>query len=96
MPPAEAAFHPAEENDRHEFYFMCADLKAEMRDLARKNVICSPIQEERWDRSPGSAFLEAATSACTNRNIPPPSISPDPTRNCLVTSPWPGFDDRIS
>jgi catechol 2,3-dioxygenase-like lactoylglutathione lyase family enzyme len=48
MPPAEAAFHPAEENDRHEFYFMCADLKAEMRDLARKNVICSPIQEERW------------------------------------------------
>jgi hypothetical protein len=48
MPPAEVAFHPAEENDRHEFYFMCADLKAEMRDLARKNVICSPIQEERW------------------------------------------------
>ena len=34
--------------------------------------------------------------ACTNRNIPPPSISPDPTRNCLVTSRCPGFDDRIT
>jgi len=48
LPPAEAAFHPAEDNDRHEFYFMCADLKAEMRELARKKVVCSPVQEERW------------------------------------------------
>jgi catechol 2,3-dioxygenase-like lactoylglutathione lyase family enzyme len=48
LPPAEAAFHPAEENDRHELYFLCADLKAEMQALARKNVICSPVQEERW------------------------------------------------
>src|ERR1700738_2190294 len=48
LPPAEAAFHPAEENDRHELYFMCADLKAEMHALAGKNVICSPGQEERW------------------------------------------------
>jgi hypothetical protein len=48
LSPAEAAFHPAEDNDRHELYFMCADLKAEMRDLASKNVICSPVQEERW------------------------------------------------
>src|ERR1700749_1634239 len=45
LPPAEAAFHPAEENDRHELYFMCADLKAEMSDLASKNVICSPVEE---------------------------------------------------
>ena len=48
LPPAEAAFHPAEGNDRHELYFMCADLKAEMSDLASKNVICSPVEEERW------------------------------------------------
>jgi hypothetical protein len=48
LPPAEAAFHPAEDNDRHELYFMCADLRAAMRDLARKNVSCSPVQEERW------------------------------------------------
>ena len=48
LPPAEAAFHPAEENDRHEIYFMCSDLKAEMHALARKNVVFSPVHEERW------------------------------------------------
>src|SRR5271165_7445052 len=48
LPPAEAAFHPAEENDRQELYFMCDDLKAEMRRLAGKNVACSPVQKERW------------------------------------------------
>ena len=48
LPPAEAAIHPAEENDRHEFYFMCDDLKAEIKDLAEKSVVCSLVDEERW------------------------------------------------
>jgi catechol 2,3-dioxygenase-like lactoylglutathione lyase family enzyme len=48
LPPAEAAFHPADDNDRHELYFMCADLKAEISALARKNVVFSPVHEERW------------------------------------------------
>ena len=48
LPPAEAAFHPAEDNDRHQLYFVCKDLKAEMTNLAGKDVSCSPVQEERW------------------------------------------------
>ncbi len=48
LPPAEAAFHPAEENDRHELYFLCSDLKVEMSALAKKSVVCSTVQEERW------------------------------------------------
>ncbi|MEP7342714.1 MAG: extradiol dioxygenase [Acidobacteriota bacterium] len=48
LPPAEAAFHPADENDRHELYFMCEDLKAEMAFLAEKGVQCSEVQEARW------------------------------------------------
>ena len=48
MPPAEAAFHPAEENNVHELYFMCDNLKSEMESLAKKNVSCSEIHEERW------------------------------------------------
>jgi hypothetical protein len=48
LPPAEAAFHPSEENSVHELYFMCDDLKSEMASLAKKNVKCSEIQEERW------------------------------------------------
>ena len=48
LPPAEAAFHPAEKNDMHELYFMCEDLKAEMSVLAAKGVACSEVQEVRW------------------------------------------------
>jgi catechol 2,3-dioxygenase-like lactoylglutathione lyase family enzyme len=48
LPPAEAAFHPDEENDRHELYFMCDDLKAEMSVLKKKGVTCSEVQNERW------------------------------------------------
>ena len=48
LPPAEAAFHPGEKNGIHELYLMCDDLKAEMAALAKKNVKCSEIQDERW------------------------------------------------
>ena len=49
LPPAEAAFHPSDEiGSAHELYFMCDDLKAEMASLAKKNVKCSAIQEQRW------------------------------------------------
>ena len=33
LPPAEAAVHPAEANDRHELYLMCDDLDAEIARL---------------------------------------------------------------
>jgi catechol 2,3-dioxygenase-like lactoylglutathione lyase family enzyme len=48
LPPAEAAFHPSEENSVHELYFMCDDLKAEMALLAKKHVPCSEVQQVRW------------------------------------------------
>jgi len=48
LPPAEVAVHPAEENNRHELYFMCDDLKAEMAALKKKGVRCSEVQEARW------------------------------------------------
>jgi len=48
LPPAEAAFHPADENGRHELYLMCDDLKAEMASLKEKGVVCSEVHEERW------------------------------------------------
>jgi catechol 2,3-dioxygenase-like lactoylglutathione lyase family enzyme len=48
LPPAEAAFHPDEENGRHELYFMCDDLEVEMSALKKKGVTCSDIQEARW------------------------------------------------
>jgi catechol 2,3-dioxygenase-like lactoylglutathione lyase family enzyme len=48
LPPAEAALHPAEENDTHELFFLCDDLKAEMDSLAQKGVSCSQVEEARW------------------------------------------------
>ncbi len=48
LPPAEAAFHPDEKNDRHELYFMCDDLKSTMESLRLKEVECGPVHEERW------------------------------------------------
>jgi hypothetical protein len=48
LPPAEVAIHPADENVRHELYFMCDDLKAEILALRGKGVRCSEVQEARW------------------------------------------------
>jgi hypothetical protein len=48
LPPAEAAFHPSEENGLHELFFMCDDLTAEMTSLAQKSVAFSEVQEARW------------------------------------------------
>ena len=62
LPPAEVAVHPAELNDRHELFFVCADLKAEIAALRGKGVKCSEVQEERWGsitriRIPGGGEL---------------------------------------
>src|ERR1700689_1646080 len=48
LPPAEAAVHPAEANDRHELYLMCEDLVGEMAALAEKGVECSEVEQARW------------------------------------------------
>jgi catechol 2,3-dioxygenase-like lactoylglutathione lyase family enzyme len=48
LPPAEAAFHPSDHNGAHELYLMCADIEAEMKELATKGVVCSPLENERW------------------------------------------------
>ena len=49
LPPAEVAFHPADQHGvAHELYFMCDDLKAEMNSLAKMDVKCSAVQEARW------------------------------------------------
>ncbi|HWZ30380.1 MAG TPA: hypothetical protein VNX18_03550 [Bryobacteraceae bacterium] len=48
LPPTEVAVHPGEELDRHELYFMCKDLKAEIAALGAKGVRSTDVQEARW------------------------------------------------
>jgi catechol 2,3-dioxygenase-like lactoylglutathione lyase family enzyme len=50
MPPAEAAFHDSESNDKHEFYLMCDDIAATLKDLASKKVKVSEVTEQRWGK----------------------------------------------
>ncbi|MFN7993379.1 MAG: hypothetical protein U0Q18_07245 [Bryobacteraceae bacterium] len=62
LPKAESAFHPAGENDRHELYLMCDDLKAEMAALRAKGVECGDVIEARWGiitmiRMPGGGTI---------------------------------------
>ena len=38
LPPGEAAFHPSNDSEEHELYFMCDDLSAEIATLAAKGV----------------------------------------------------------
>lgn len=48
LPPAEAAFHPSESNDRHELFLVCDDLEATITELARSGVACGDPSEETW------------------------------------------------
>jgi catechol 2,3-dioxygenase-like lactoylglutathione lyase family enzyme len=58
MPPAEAAFHPADDDSAEShgepgvlggnLYLMCDDLHAEVKSLEAKNVHCTSITQAGW------------------------------------------------
>jgi catechol 2,3-dioxygenase-like lactoylglutathione lyase family enzyme len=48
LPPAEAAFHESDGNNRHELFLMCDNIAATLEDLTKKNVSVSEISEQRW------------------------------------------------
>jgi catechol 2,3-dioxygenase-like lactoylglutathione lyase family enzyme len=67
LPPAEAAFHPSEENGPHELYFMCDDVKAELASLAKKGVKCSEVQEQACLGRKLSFWIRAFTESLVYR-----------------------------
>ena len=48
LPPAEVAIHPSDKNDVHEFYLMCDDVRAAIREMAEAGISASPIHEAGW------------------------------------------------
>jgi catechol 2,3-dioxygenase-like lactoylglutathione lyase family enzyme len=48
LPPAEIAFHPAEENGKHEVYLTCDDVSATVQNLERQKVKCDPVADLGW------------------------------------------------
>jgi hypothetical protein len=47
LPPSELACHPGDNNE-HEFYLMCDDVKAFIAQMQQRKVKCSPVTEARW------------------------------------------------
>ena len=62
LPPAEVAVHPSEQNDVHELYLMCDDVKAFVAGMDKHSIICDPVTDEGWGlltqlRLPGGGKL---------------------------------------
>jgi hypothetical protein len=62
LPPSEVAVHPSEENDVHEFYFMCDDVEAFVSEMKERGIKCSRIHNRGWGlltevRLPGGGKL---------------------------------------
>ncbi|HEY2855014.1 MAG TPA: hypothetical protein VGJ18_19305 [Gemmatimonadaceae bacterium] len=48
LPPSEIAVHPADENDRHEFYLMCDDVRAFVSAMRDRKIATDPIEQASW------------------------------------------------
>jgi hypothetical protein len=48
LPPAEVAVHPSDENDVHELYLMCDDVKAFIADMKKRGIACGPLHSPDW------------------------------------------------
>ncbi len=48
LPAAEIAFHPAEENGKHEVYLTCDDVSATVKNLETQKVKCDPVADLGW------------------------------------------------
>ena len=48
LPPSEVAVHPHSENDLHEFYLMCDDIRVFIREMKKRKITCSAVSDEGW------------------------------------------------
>jgi catechol 2,3-dioxygenase-like lactoylglutathione lyase family enzyme len=48
LPPAEVACHPGAENNQHEMFLMCDDLKATIAELDAKGIQCTDLHQQPW------------------------------------------------
>ena len=48
LPPAEVAVHPGKQNDRHELYLMCEDVRGFFAQMKQGGIACSAVRDEGW------------------------------------------------
>ena len=65
LPAAEVAFHPQDQNNKHEMVFTCDDLKVQVAALQKKGVQVGQISEEQW----GGAHDNIASGRGCHRTI---------------------------
>jgi hypothetical protein len=78
LPPSEVAVHPAEENGRHELYFLVADVAAFVARMKRQKITCSALHTERWGlitnvTLPGGGEIGVYEPLHARPPAPPPS-----------------------
>ena len=48
LPPAEVAVHPSRKNDVHEFYLICDDVKAFVKEMKKHKIACGEVANMGW------------------------------------------------
>jgi len=48
LPPTELAVHPSSTDDFHEIYLMCRNIQSFVRQMDKKKIPCSKIQDRGW------------------------------------------------
>jgi hypothetical protein len=85
LPPSEVAVHPADENGRHELYFLVADVAAFVARMKRRKITCSAVHTERWGlitnvTLPGGGAIGVYEPLHARPALPPSAASATPRR----------------
>jgi hypothetical protein len=48
LPPAEVAVHPAESNNSHEMYLMCADIEQFVSEMRAQSISMDEVTDQGW------------------------------------------------
>ncbi len=48
LPPSEVAVHPSDKDNVHEFYLMCDDVEAFIKEMKMRGIACSEIHNQGW------------------------------------------------
>lgn len=48
LPHSELAIHPAADNDQHEMYLICDDIKKFVQQMSEDKITCGEIQDQGW------------------------------------------------
>jgi hypothetical protein len=48
LPPSEVAVHPSKENNVHQFYLMCDDVEAFVKEMGKHKIKCTAVHNAGW------------------------------------------------